>query len=170
MNEAAARIAEGLAKAIQTEFDGHNFYLMAAKSTEDEQGRQVFEQLAQEEMAHLRFLELQKRSYERTGKADPEAKLGAPMDLSGENPIFSPRIKDRLGEAHFEMSALSIGIQLEINSETYYREQAENSQDPVVKAFYTDLADWESGHYHALLRQQEALKEDFWAASGFAPF
>jgi hypothetical protein len=32
------------------------------------------------------------------------------------------------------------------------------------------LAEWESTHYHALLEQQETLKEDYWRHNGFAPF
>jgi hypothetical protein len=39
-----------------------------------------------------------------------------------------------------------------------------------VKAFLESLAEWESTHYHALLRQQESLRELYWAESGFAPF
>lgn len=35
---------------------------------------------------------------------------------------------------------------------------------------YTELAEWESGHYEALTRQQEELKEDYWSAGGFSPF
>ena len=50
------------------------------------------------------------------------------------------------------------------------RDQAEATDDPDAKAFFGQLADWESGHYHALLQQQETLKEDYWAAGGFAPF
>jgi hypothetical protein len=39
-----------------------------------------------------------------------------------------------------------------------------------MKDFYSRLARWETGHYHALLKQQEELKEDFWSANGFTPF
>ena len=68
------------------------------------------------------------------------------------------------------MSALSIGIQLEAGAMAYYREAARQSDDPAVRAFFDELADWETGHYHALLRQQEGLKEDYWAAGGFSAF
>ena len=36
--------------------------------------------------------------------------------------------------------------------------------------FFTELAEWEAGHYEALLTQQESLKEDYWSASRFSPF
>ena len=32
------------------------------------------------------------------------------------------------------------------------------------------LSHFHPGHYHALLAQQESLKEDYWSQGGFAPF
>jgi len=164
------RITAGLVQAIQYEFDGHHFYLMAARATEDEQGRRVFEQLAEEELAHLRFLHLQKLSFERIGQADTSVELGQPAEFSEENAIFSPLVRERIKEAHFEMSALSIGLQLEYNSEKFYREQANEAEDPTVKAFFNTLAEWEGGHYRALSEQLEELKDQFWISNEFAPW
>ncbi len=164
------RIADGLIAAAKAEAEGHHFYRMAARATDDPQGQQTFERLAQEELEHFQFLQAQHDSLKKTGKLDDQVKLGQPHGWEGASPIFSGEIRDRLAEAHFEMTALSVGIQLEISSERYYREQAEQTAEPAVKQFYHDLAAWESGHYHALLRQQELLKEDYWASAGFAPF
>ena len=163
-------ITEGLETAIRTETDGYHFYTMAARSVTDIKGRQVLEILAQEELGHLRFLKSQYESFLKNGKADTSIQLEKRVDLSGDNPIFSGDIQMRIGQAHFEMSALSIGIHLEINSQRYYREQADKAGDPDVSGFFKELADWESGHYQALLRQQEALKEEYWARGGFSPY
>lgn len=170
MDDATKRIAEGLKRAIQTEGDGYHFFQMAARSTSDPKGQQVFEALALEELDHQRYLRHQYEHVLRTGALDPSARLGAAVDLSGPSPIFSPALRSRIGEAHFEMSALSIGIQLELTTEAYYRGQAVASADPKVRAFFEELAVWEGRHYAALLRQQEELKEDYWAAGSFAPF
>lgn len=170
MDESSRKIADGLQQAMRTETDGHHFYLLAAGKVEDDQGREVFETLAREELGHLSFLKSHYESFIKTGKPDPAARLGPRASLEGDNPVFSEKLRRRIGEAHFEMSALSIGIQLELNAERYYREQAEQAPHPDVKDFFHELADWEAGHYHALLRQQESLKEDYWAAGGFAPF
>ncbi len=170
MSDTTRQITEGLQHAMRAETDGYHFYSMAAKNLGDPKGREVFETLAQEELDHLRFLKIQYQSYSNSGSADKSANLGSPKDLSGDNPIFSAEFKSRIKDAHFEMSALSIAILLELNSERYYREQAEATSDQDAKAFFSELADWESGHYHALLQQQESLKEDYWAAGGFAPF
>lgn len=170
MGNEKTRLAEGLARAIKAERDGHGFYTMAANSSQDPKARVVFAQLAAEELDHMQFLTRHHRSVLETGQPDREARLGPRADLGGMSPIFSAGIKTRIGQAHLEMSALSIGIQLELDSQSFYRSQAEASDDPLVKQFYLELAQWESGHYQALLKQHEELKEDYWSAAGFTPF
>ncbi len=170
MDESVKRMTEGLAKGIQAETDGYHFYMMAARTTSDLKGREVFETLAKEELDHQRFLRIQHKALTETGKPDESVHLGNRADLSGLSPIFSEQIQARAREAHYEMSALSIGIQLELASIQFYKAEADAVSDSVVRAFYADLVEWETGHYRALLRQQEALKESYWSASGFAPF
>jgi rubrerythrin len=169
-DEAMKNVTEGLRKAVQAELEGHHFYMMAALATKDDKGREVFEQLAKDESDHARYLEAQYKSLVETGKPDAKLKLGKPFELSGKNPIFSEKIRSRLKEAHFEMTALSVGIQLEMTAKEFYSKQAALTDDVVVKTFYLELAEWETGHYRALLAAQENLKEDYWAGSGFAPF
>ena len=169
MDEATERLAEGLKKAILAEYEGHHFYRMAASSTPDDKGRGIFEMLAREEMEHVRFLRAQYKSILETGQVDTTEKLG-PTDLVGTSPIFSDQIKSRVTEAHFEMTALSVGAQLELGAVGFYKGEAEASDDPTVKQFYTELAEWESGHYEALTRQLEELRGDYWSAGGFSPY
>ena len=170
MEESSKRIADGLRTAIQMESDGNHFYIMAANSIADPKGKMVFLTLADEELRHGNFLRTQYKSIIDTGTIDTKAELGPRADLSGSSPIFSPDILPRIKKAQAEMSALSIGITLELASMSFYDRQADNETDPGVKAFYKELASWESNHYQALLRQQDLLKEDFWAKGGFAPF
>ncbi len=164
------QLLEGLLEAAKAERYGHDFYLMAARSTEDAKGKEVFEMLAAEELDHMRFLLSQHDSVLKTGRMDAELKLGPKADLNGPSPIFSEDLKARIKNANFEMTALSVGIQLERDAMAYYRKQSEATEDEVARAFFAYLATWESGHYHALLKQQEELKEDYWSAAGFSPF
>ena len=170
MGAAQSDLEAGLKQAIAAERDGHNFYRMAVASTEDPKGKEVFATLAAEELDHMHFLAKHYESILKTGKLDPSAKLGARADLSGMSPIFSDALKGRIGAAHFEMSALSIGVQLELDATKFYKAQADAAADAQVRQFFTELADWEAGHYHALLAQQEELKEDYWSAAGFSAF
>ena len=170
MDEAIQKITEGLKKAIQLEGDGYNFYRMASQGTLDEKGREVFELLAHEEAEHARFLRAQYDSFLKTGKADPGTKLPAHTLNKDPHPVFSEKIREDITHAHMEMSALAIGIQLELNSIKFYQEQAKSSSDAGVQEFFVELVEWEQGHYEMLSRQQESLKEDYWASGGFAPF
>ena len=118
-------------------------------------------------MEHLRS---QYRAILETGVPDGSLSLGPPTVLRGDSPIFTEGLKARAGEAHFEMTALSVGIQLELQAEVFYRKQADACGDEGLAAFWNELADWESGHYHLLLKQQEFLKEDYWSTNSFSPF
>ena len=163
------RIIEGLKKAMQAEVDGHNFYKMAANSTEDEMGKETFNSLAEDEVEHFKFLKAQYDSFKANGKPDTKAKLTRPSELA-ESPIFSENFKERLHDAHYEMTALSVGIQLELSSIQFYKSESEKARDATVRRFYKELADWETEHHRRLLKQQQELTEDYWQAGNFYPF
>lgn len=167
---AIQKIANGILSAMQAENEGQHFYMMAAQTTQDPKGREVFERLAKEEKDHFEFLRAQYESVLRTGRPDVNLKLGPRTDLLGPSPIFSPALRSRVKDAHYEMTALAVGITLEKSAQEYYSAQAEKATDPTIRSFFGELAAWEAGHYHALLAQQDELKEDYWAGAGFAPF
>lgn len=170
MDPSMRKIAEALFEAIRAEADGQRFYRMAARCSVDLKAQEVFEQLAREEQGHLEFLRAQYRAVLEGGGLDSSIKLTRPRDLSEASPIFSTEIKDRIGQAHYEMTALSIGLQLEQSAVRHYRSAAEECGAAEASSFFMELAAWEQGHYDGLLRQQEALRDDYWGANGFAPF
>lgn len=170
MNDSARLVTDGLLKAMKAEHDGHYFYLSAARNTEDPHGKNVFEMLADEERQHMEFLRAQYKAYMETGQADRSVSLNMKKKLAADSPIFSPALKKGLKQAHYEMSALSIGIMLEQNSVAFYGGQAAAAHDEAAKDLYAQLADWERGHLSMLLRQEAALKEDYWRQAGFEPF
>jgi rubrerythrin len=164
------QLAAGLQTAMRAEHQGYHFYSMAKETIADEKGREIFAQLAEEEKEHLAFLSQQFKSIVETGMPDGALTLGTPLNLSGDSPIFSNRIRSRIDTAHAEMTALSVGIQLELDAVKAYSELADKAGDAAVAAFYRELAEWERGHYNALLTQETSLKEDYWSGNGFAPF
>ncbi|NMC72269.1 MAG: ferritin family protein [Myxococcales bacterium] len=168
MDEVQKALLEALRKAIEAEHEGYGFYRMASNSTQDARGREVFQRLAEEELAHAAFLKAQYRSIAETGRIDGRASLGRPQAVVGG--IFSPALRERIGEAHFEMSALGVGIHLEQNAMEFYAAQAARASDPAVRGFFQELSEWEAGHFRALVEQQEGLREEYWSKNGFAPF
>jgi rubrerythrin len=170
MDEATRQMAEGLREAMQAERTGYEFYMLAAKNTEDPEGKATFEQLAKEEREHFEFLRSHYKALLETGKLAEGVTLTDHAPLRGDSPIFSQALRDRLKGAHFEMSALAIAVQLELNGIRHYTEQASRAALPEARAFFQQLVDWENSHYEALLQQQQLLQEDYWRDNAFEPF
>jgi rubrerythrin len=162
-------ILEGLLSAMRAEHEGFHFYSMAARNTDDEKGREVFNQLADDEREHLTFLKNQYLSLRENGAPNTSISLSEKWEARGPSPIFSDDLKRRVKDAHFEMTALSIGIQMELSAVKHYKNLADAAEDDFVKQFFLQLSEWESGHYQALLKQQESFQEDYWAQNGFSP-
>jgi rubrerythrin len=160
---------KGLKTAIEAELMGHEFYKNAAKSTDDPMGKETFSRMAEEEMAHFNYLRHQYKSVMENGDYDFSKKLNKKQVKHADNPVFSEQIKDRIKDSHFEVSALSIGMKLEMDAMKYYRSCAETAHNKEAKKFYTELADWEKDHYLAFERQLENLKEEYFIANNFVP-
>ena len=89
---------------------------------------------------------------------------------SGPSPIFSEDFKGRLKGRHFELSALSIGMTLEQNSITFYRDMEKKAGDPELKKLAAYLVKWEQSHLDALSIQSNIFQEENWQEAHFAPF
>jgi rubrerythrin len=169
MKKKNEEILKGLKTAIEAELMGHEFYKNAAKSTDDPMGKETFSRMAEEEMAHFNYLRHQYKSVMENGDYDFSKKLNKKQVKHADNPVFSEQIKDRIKDSHFEVSALSIGMKLEMDAMKYYRSCAETAHNKEAKKFYTELADWEKDHYLAFERQLENLKEEYFIANNFVP-
>ena len=158
-----------LRQAMLSERDGVQFYSMAAKQAEDSGAVDLFEHLANEEMSHFNALQREYQSVLDTGAWDPNTAWDTPWAPGKAGHIFSEDFTRRIRGRHLEMAALSIGILLEKQSFEFYTQQAEIAEDANVKAFFHELALWEEGHYQMLLKEDEALKEEYWSENRFAP-
>ena len=164
------QILAGLKDAILTEHTGNQFYETAAEKTTDKQGQEVFRMLAAEEALHQQWLK-QQYAFISAGKhPEPLVDTTAGAVFDDESPVFSRELKDRIGEAHWEMTALSVGLQLELATIERYRGLASEAGVPELEHFFLRLMHWEEGHARALERQSKLLRDAYWAASGFAPF
>ena len=169
MTQTKDQLLAGLKEAILTEQTGVQFYTVAAANTTDAQGREVFQQLARDEAEHLRWL---RRQYGHLVAGTPwetwNPEPGA--GLSGPSPIFSDALRSRIGEAHWEMTALSVGLTLEEATVIRYRTLAQASNRPEVRQFFEQLEKWEESHAEALRRQSNLLRESYWREARFEPF
>ena len=169
MEKVTQEMLEGLRTAMEAELTGHAFYMNAAQATPDPQGKETFARMAGEEMGHFEYLRRQYQAILAQGDYDFSEKLAGHTDASEAGPIFSDEIRGRIKESHFEISALTIGMKLELEAMQFYRDQAAKAQSVAARQFYTELAEWEQGHYRAFKAQLDSLKEEYFIANEFVP-
>lgn len=169
MTDATENILKGLKTAIEAELTGYQFYRNAAKNTEDAKGKETFLRMAEEEMNHFNELRRQYKSVAEKGDYDFSKKPSAKDHRQTDSPIFSDEIKNRIKESHFEVSVLTIGMKLELDAMKFYQSCADAAQSNEERQFYTELADWEKGHYQAFERELATLKEEYFQANNFIP-
>lgn len=166
------QLLEVVKSAIRVENDGYQFYRLAEEKTKDAKGKEVFASLAKDETNHMEILKSLYQSIKEKGKFkfDEVKDMKHILATTSESPIFSKEFKQRLSQAHFEMTALSIGILLEKDSIEFYKKSAQEIEDRDVKMLFNYLADWEGEHLRALVDQQKFLQEDYWSEARFYPF
>jgi rubrerythrin len=169
MDKQIEDMLKGLKTAIEAELTGHEFYKNAAKSTNDPVGKETFSRMAEEEMGHFNYLRHQYKAVLDNGDYDFSKKMIKKQHKHAENPVFSEQIKKRIKDSHFEVSALSIGMKLELDAMKYYRSCAKAANNEQVRQFYNELAEWEEDHYAAFERELEMLKEEYFTANNFVP-
>jgi rubrerythrin len=170
MNTSIDTIHEILRKAYQIEVDGYTFYSMAAERATKPRVEELFAKLAKDEVEHKAYLRQIMRSYEHQGAAAFLVERAAPDLRAFSDTIFTEEFKSQAAGAVFEMSALSIGMQLETNAIAHFTNAASNASDDEVRDFYHFLADWEKQHLEALSLLLNAVRDDFWVDGRFAPF
>lgn len=158
-----------LKEAILLERRGKAFYAMAAKQTESEAARKIFEMMAAEEDEHINFLSRQFAYYEKN-KSFMKIDEAADTDESTVMAILSEEIKTQVSAAGYEAAAISAAMDFETRAVRIYSERAVSATDKNEKGMYQMLADWEKGHHFWLHKINEDLKEQIWYDNNFWPF
>lgn len=163
-------IKEALKVAIKGEIEGRELYKVLAEKTDDPEAKIIFENLAKEEDSHFQALKTVSQTL-----VDSEEFVMPKLEklVTFENvdsPIFSKSFKTRVKEKHFEMSALSIAMKLELDSTNFYKKMADEAPNNDLKIFFQTLSDWEKGHYDAISKQIKALEDEYFEKNNFAPF
>ena len=169
MDKKTKRILDGLKTAMEAEITGHEFYKNAAKTTRDSKGKMAFSRMAEEEMGHFNYLKHQYHSLLEKGDYDLSKKMLKHRRKHSNSPIFSKEVRRRLKNKHFEVSALTIGMKLEMDAIKFYQSCAKKAQSEEVTKFYNELVEWEKDHYQAFKQELEMLKEEYFLANNFVP-
>jgi rubrerythrin len=158
-----------LKEAILLERRGKAFYTTAAKQTQSDAAKKIFEMMASEEDEHINFLSKQFAYYEQN-KVFMKVGGTADTDESTAMAILSEEIKKQVNAASFEAAAISAAMDFETRAVQIYSERAVAAEDVNEKEMYQMLADWEKGHHFWLHKINEDLKEQIWYDNNFWPF
>lgn len=170
MTTSQEEILQGLQTAMEAEIFGHNFYKSTAQNTSDPLGRETFARMAAEELGHFNYLRTQYKAIMEKGNYDFSPPLAVIHNKHAGNPIFSDAIRQRVKDSHLEVSALSIGMKLELDAVNFYRGCARQAESKEARQFYNELAAWEEDHYRAFEQQLDQLKDEYFQANNFVPF
>jgi rubrerythrin len=87
----------------------------------------------------------------------------------GAGDVIDDSFRKSVKRGKFEMAVIGIGCDLEKKAITYYREQAQEAEDPDLRQLFTWLAEWEDGHLEHLLELEKMLQDEYWSDVGFSP-
>lgn len=130
--------------AQQMEQDGEAYYRDLAEKTEDKGLKTIFLGMADDEVKHFKlFKELEK-------KVNP--KYASTQILSNAKNVFAEMKEqgDRASLSTDHVEAYRVAMETEQKSETFYKEKANEVEEPYAKDLFLKIADEEKKHAHLL--------------------
>ncbi|MBZ4643640.1 MAG: hypothetical protein PWQ25_1515 [Deferribacteres bacterium] len=158
----AERLLEALKLAYEAEKEGLRSYLKYARKTKVGVGKDMFIQLAADEVDHMELIE---NFREKILAGQPIEAVNVPK---GRLSKFMPNIKDAslqpVDRADIgDEEALKIALEHEKKAMEFYKAEAAAATDPKVKEFFEKLADVESKHYAIIQAELDSIRGDgFW--------
>ena len=149
---------DALKVALKIEDDGRRFYRQAARKSENNLTKQLFTNLADQELVHKQIFQ---KIYHAVVGGEEFPELVLPVgEAKKARGIFAEAMKEigiAIKPSLSEQEAVKIAMEKEIKSRDFYIGHAQEIQNPVEKKFYDNLAGEEQGHYLLLNDYNEYL-------------
>jgi rubrerythrin len=127
--------------AARREMEANAFYSKVAKSSENSEVREVFEQLAKEELGHFELLEKLKN--------DPSLPMKIPAPQQDYKLAEATEFPS-LADVTIPKDAIALAMKKEQQAVEFYRNLSETAQDSELRDIFQNLANMELGHKHRL--------------------
>jgi rubrerythrin len=156
-----SEVVDVIRQALHLEIRGRHFYNHAARSTENKLGKKMFEQLAREEVEHLKaFGEIFTQALDGTDwrryVKDKGVKTEAPL-------IDQLKARMRDAGAKSDLEAIRIGLDLERDAMAHFQGAAEKADDALARELFERIAKEETLHYDLLQTQYDSVAQTgFW--------
>lgn len=157
-----------LKQAIMLEKRGHAFYKKVADQAKDAQVQTFFNDLANEEVTHIKLLSDQFKAYNSTGRFKGDLFDDQAQSQVSEV-VLNKEMQEKISAAGFEASAIAAAISMEQRAIDLYSKQAGVATDSEEKKVYTWLATFERDHLNSLMAIDRALLDDVWEDNHFWP-
>jgi rubrerythrin len=148
---------EALQVALDTEKKGYQFYKIAAKSSKDPTGQEVFEHLAKDEIEHMGVIAT---VFESLTKDEPwmtyEEAVARYGETSREKIIF-PDVPEGAEEDFDDLRALEEALEFEKKAVEFYAKQAREADGEKARAFYQSLIEIEESHVQIIQAELDSL-------------
>jgi len=148
---------EALQIALDTEKKGYKFYKVAAKSSKDPKGQEVFEHLAKDEIEHMGVIAT---VFESLTKDQPWMTYEEAVEKFGETPrekIIFPDVPEGTEEDFDDLKALEEALEFEKKAVQFYTKQAQEADGEKAKAFYQSLIEIEESHVMIIQAELDSL-------------
>jgi rubrerythrin len=157
MSDTREAHVEALQVALDTEKKGYRFYKIAAKSSKDPKGQEVFEHLATDECEHMGVIAT---IYESLTNNEPWMTYEEAAEKYGDTPkekIIFPDVPEEAQENFDDLKALEEALEFEKKAVEFYTKQAQEAEGEKAKAFYQSLIEIEAGHVMIIQAELDSL-------------
>lgn len=162
MTEIAPNVREAIKTAIQLEKDGQAFFHQAAKETGNELGKKMFRKLASDEVRHLQTF---KKMFQTLTDPRTWKKLLASGSPEKRMPFFEQKGARRTPaeKGAGELNALQQALEVERKAIAFFKETAQETDDPEAKRIFETIAREEEAHYDLIQAQIDSVTHaGFW--------
>jgi len=151
MGQASPQVAEAIRTAIQMEKEGHAFFHQAAEKTNNKLGKEMFERLAAEEIAHM---ETFRKMFDSMSNTEDWRAVSTQLRSVSKPPVFSEaKNKMKAEREPGEVEALRQAMEIERNAIEFFNDAKSKTNDETAKEIFEKIRQEEEYH-HALLQAQ----------------
>ena len=151
-----------LRTAIEVENNGLVTFLKFARQTKDETGKNMFIQLAMDEHEHRLILEKQ---LNKLLEGETWQTVEIPKStIEQVAPAIRQKQQRTKGESGLaEVDALNTALDLERKAAQFFKDQAEQVDEPEAKSLFLRLAKWEDSHFDLIQAELDSINgTGFW--------
>lgn len=157
-------------KGIRAEMDSVNLYEKAFNDSDDKEVRDFFQDRIEEEKQHYNYLINYYNIVDTSGEMVDFTEGISKEEKPDRDSIFSEKFLKKIGEKQTLFSAISTAVLLEKEALQFYKNLAQDVDDPELKSFFDKMGHWETEHYLDVLYIQKEAERHYWEINKFEPF